>query len=412
MHDRPLRSHPGATRRNVALFLAARGFGAFAAQMLDVAMGWHVYASTGSALSLGFVGLAQFLPLVVLLRWSGAAADHFDRRKISAFAALGQGAASAAIFFLTATAAPVWALYPALFALGSARAFAGPANSSLLPEIVDEARFSRAVAMSTTVFQAATIAGPALGGLLFAVLDKKIFLLCAIVAACAAPAVWAIRRPKGAVAGRGVDRGGKNALAGLRYIWSNKVVLGAISLDLFAVLFGGATALLPIYARDILLVGPAGLGALRAAPALGAIGVSLLLSAFPLRRGAGPKMFFAVVGYAAATIVFALSKSFALSLAALAALGAFDVVSMVVRQTLVQLATPNEMRGRVSAVNFLFIGASNQLGEFESGVAAALLGPVGAALFGGCAALVVAGAWATFFPQLRKADAIGEGMSA
>jgi MFS family permease len=407
MSSRSILTRPGPIRRNIALFLVARGFGAFAAQMLDVAVGWHVYATTGSALSLGFVGLAQFLPLLVLLRWSGAAADRFDRRKVSAFAAVGQAGASLAIFLLAVFSAPIWALYPALFALGSARAFSGPANASLLPEIVDHETFPRAVAMSTTVFQAATIAGPALGGLLFAALDVKIFLLCAVLAAGGVPAVLAIVRPDGEAARPGFDPAEKSAMAGLRYIWSNKIVLGAISLDLFAVLFGGATALLPIYAHDILMVGPLGLGALRAAPAVGAIGVSILLAAFPLRRGAGPKMFLAVAGYALATIVFALSTSFIVSLAAMAALGAFDVVSMVVRQTLVQLATPNEMRGRVSAVNFLFIGASNQLGEFESGVAAALLGPVGATLLGGFGALVVVAAWALLFPQLRKADAIG-----
>jgi MFS family permease len=405
MQPSSLLARPGAARRNVALFLVTRGFGAFASQMLDVAMGWHVYATTGSALSLGFVGLAQFLPLIVLLRWSGGAADRFDRRRISAFAALGQAAASLAIYLIAVADAPIWAIYPALLALGSARAFSGPANAALLPEIVDAPNFPRAVALSTTVFQAATIAGPALGGLLFAAFGVHIFALCAVLAALGVPAVLAISHV--AAPRPPLDPAEKSALAGLRYIWSNKIVLGSISLDLFAVLFGGATALLPIYAHDILLVGPTGLGALRAAPAAGAIVVSLLLSAFPLRRRAGPKMFFAVAGYALSTIIFALSRDFWLSFAALAALGAFDVVSMVVRQTLVQLATPNEMRGRVSAVNFLFIGASNQLGEFESGVAAAMLGPVGAALFGGVAALVVVGLWAVLFPQLRKADAIG-----
>ncbi|MCI4678698.1 MFS transporter [Rhodoblastus acidophilus] len=407
MHDRSLLTRPGSARRNVLLFLIGRGLVAFASQMLAVALGWQVYASTGSALTLGFVGLAQFLPLLVLLRWSGAVADHFDRRKVASFAALGQAAASLAIFAVAAKGAPVWMLYPALFALGSARAFAGPANSALLPEIVDTETFPRAVAMSTTVFQMATIAGPALGGLLFAAFGLKIFPFCAALALGAAPAVWAIRRPEGAGTRPELDPAQRDALAGLRYIWSNKVVLGAISLDLFAVLFGGATALLPIFAHDILHVGPQGLGILRAAPAAGAVVVSLVLTTFPLRRGAGRKMFVAVAGYALATVVFALSTSFQLSLAAMAALGAFDVVSMVVRQTLIQLATPNEMRGRVSAVNFVFIGASNQLGEFESGVAAAIIGPVGAALFGGCAALVVAAVWAAMFPQLRKADAIG-----
>ncbi len=393
--------------RNLVLFLATRGLGAFAAQMQDVAIGWHVYTATGSAMSLGLIGLAQFLPLLVLLHWSGHAADRYDRRKISAFAALGQGGASLAIFAVAAFSAPIWLIYPALFGLGSARAFSGPANSALLPEIVTKALFPRAVAMSVTVFQAATIAGPALGGLLFAFVGIKVFFLCAALAAGSSALVLAIRRPGAAVAPENIIADEKSALAGLRYIWSNKVVLGAISLDLFAVLLGGVTALLPIYAHDILHVGPTGLGVLRSGPAMGAILVSLVLTAVPLKRGVGPKMFACFAGYGVATIVFALSTSFALSLAALAALGGFDVVSMVVRQTLVQLATPNEMRGRVSAVNFLFIGASNQLGEFESGFAAALLGAVGAALFGGLGTLAVVAIWAVLFPNLRKADLIG-----
>jgi MFS family permease len=398
------------TRKNLGLFLAVRGLGAFAAQMLDVGIGWHVYTATGSAMSLGLIGLAQFLPLLALLHWSGQAADRFDRRKISAFAALGQGGASLAIFAISSFSAPIWLIYPALFALGSARAFSGPANSALLPEIVSKAQFPRAIAMAVTVFQAATIAGPALGGLLFALVGIKVFFLCAVLAASSALLVLAIRRPAAAVARENFQETSnadeKSALAGLRYVWSNKVVLGAISLDLFAVLLGGVTALLPIYAHDILHVGPAGMGVLRAGPALGAIVVSLLLTVFPLRRRVGPKMFACVAGYGVATIVFALSTNYVLSLAALAALGGFDVVSMVVRQTLVQMATPNEMRGRVSAVNFLFIGASNQLGEFESGFAAALLGAVGAALFGGLGTLVVVAIWAVLFPNLRKADAI------
>jgi len=388
--------------RNIVLFLLMRALGAFSAQMLDVAIGWHVYARTGSALSLGLVGLAQFLPLILLLRWSGPAADRYDRRKISSLAALGQGFASLAIFLIAVFDAPIFWIYPALVALGSARAFSGPANSSLLPQIVDRAHFSRAVALSTTMFQAATIAGPALGGLLYALGAEKIFLACALLAAAAAPIALTIVLPNAPAETGPAEE--KNALDGLRYIWSNKVLLGSISLDLFAVLFGGVTALLPIYCRDILHVGPEGLGFLRAAPAVGAILVSVLLSVFPLRRHVGVKMFAAVAAYGVATVVFALSQNFWLSAAAMASLGAFDVVSMVVRQTLTQIATPDEMRGRVSAVNFLFIGASNQLGEFESGVAAALLGSVGAALFGGIAAIVVVGVWAQLFPQLRRAD--------
>jgi MFS family permease len=394
------------SRKNLIFFLGARGLGAFAAQMLDVAMGWHVYSATGSALSLGLIGLAQFLPLIVLLYWSGHIADRFDRRKISAFAALGQAGASLAIFAVAAFEAPIWLIYPALLGLGSARAFAGPANAALLPEIVEKAQFPRAVALSATTFQAATIAGPALGGLLFALVGLKVFLLCALLAAAAAPMVLAIRRSP-EVARAAIDAPETSPLAGLRYVWSNKLVLGAISLDLFAVLLGGVTALLPIYARDILHVGPAGMGILRAGPALGAILVGLTLAAFPLKRRVGMKMLACVAGYGVATVVFALSTSFALSLAALATLGAFDVVSMVVRQTLVQMATPNEMRGRVSAVNFLFIGASNQLGEFESGLAAALFGAVGAALLGGLGTLAVVAIWAAIFPNLRQADAIG-----
>ncbi len=397
---------PDATRRNLLLFLSARGLGAFAAQMLDVAIGWHVYAATGSAMSLGFIGLAQFLPLLVFLYWSGHVADRFDRRKISALAALGQAGASLSIFALALFDAPVWMIYPALFALGATRAFSGPANAALLPEIVDKSVFSRAVALSTTVFQFATIAGPAVGGLLYAAVGFHEFLFCALFAAAAAPLMLAIRWPDAVAERNDVEAAEKSALAGLRYIWSNKVVFGAISLDLFAVLFGGVTALLPIYCRDILHVGPAGLGLLRSGPAMGAILVGLALAVFPLRRRVGAKMFACVAGYGAATVVFALSTDFALSLAAMAALGACDVVSMVVRQTLVQMATPNDMRGRVAAVSFLFIGASNQLGEFESGFAAALLGAVGAALFGGVASIVVVGIWAVLFPQLRKADAL------
>jgi MFS family permease len=399
-------ARPDSSRRNLVLFLISRGFGAFAAQMLDVAVGWHVYTATGSAMSLGLVGLAQFLPLLLFLPWSGQAADRFDRRKVSALASLGQAGASLAIFATALFDAPIWLIYPALFLLGSARAFSGPANSALLPEIVDKSMFSRAVAMSTMVFQTATIAGPALGGLLYGVIGYHVFLLCVALAAVAAPVALAIRWPE-AVKERGdFDAAEKSALAGLRYIRSNRVVLGAISLDLFAVLFGGVSALLPIFAHDILKVGPMGLGILRAGPAMGAILVGLALTFMPLRRRVGPIMFGCVAGYGVATVVFALSTNFALSLAAMAALGAFDVVSMVVRQTLVQLATPNEMRGRVGAVNFLFIGASNQLGEFESGFAAALLGAVGAALFGGVASLAVVAIWALLFPELRRADAL------
>jgi MFS family permease len=374
--------------------------------MLDVAVGWHVYTATGSAMSLGFIGLAQFLPLLLFLPWSGQAADRFDRRKVSALASLGQAGASLAIFATALLDAPIWLIYPALFLLGSARAFSGPANSALLPEIVDKSTFSRAVAMSTMVFQTATIAGPALGGLLYGAIGYHVFLICVALAAVAAPVALAIRWPDAVKERCDADEAEKSALAGLRYIRSNKVVLGAISLDLFAVLFGGVSALLPIYAHDILMVGPTGLGILRAGPAMGAILVGLALTVLPLRRRVGPIMFGCVAGYGVATVVFALSTNFALSLAAMAALGAFDVVSMVVRQTLVQLATPNEMRGRVGAVNFLFIGASNQLGEFESGFAAALLGAVGAALLGGVASLAVVAIWAVLFPELRRADAL------
>ena len=269
---------PDATRRNSCSFLSARGCGAFAAQMLDVAMGWHVYAATGSAMSLGFIGLAQFLPLVALIYWSGHAADRFDRRKVSAFAALGQAAASLAIFALASFDAPVWLIYPALFALGTARAFSGPANSSLLPEIVDKSMFSRAVAMST-------IGVPGrhhrrTRGRRLALRPGRLSRIRVLRRvrggrrACDAGDPLARRCAER----NEVDEAEKSALAGLRYIWSNKVVFGAISLDLFAVLFGGATALLPIYCRDILHVGPAGLGLLRSGPAMGAILVGLALA--------------------------------------------------------------------------------------------------------------------------------------
>ncbi len=390
-------------RANLPLFIGARCLSVLSGQMQSVAVGWHVYSTTGSALSLGLVGLAQFLPLVTLFAWTGRAADVFDRRTIASFSVLGQALCSAALFALALFAAPIWLIYPVLFCMGSARAFSAPAMSSLLPDIVERPKFSRAVALSTSVMQLATIAGPAAGGLVYAVTGAWQFLVCAALFGLCAPLVMAIGRPPPKDDSARADRG---ALAGLRYIKSNRMVLGAVSLDLFAVLFGGVSALLPIFAQDILHVGPAGLGLLRAGPAVGAALIGFFLTVLPMRRGIGPKMFLCVGGYGVATIVFALSHSFWLSLAAMASLGAFDVVSMVVRQTLVQISTPADMRGRVSAVSFLAIGASNELGEFESGVAAAALGAVGSALLGGVATLAIVGLWAWAFPQLRQADSM------
>jgi MFS family permease len=398
---------PLLRQKNFARFVLARMLMAFAMQMQSVAIGWHVYVLTDSALSLGLVGLFQFLPMVLLVLVTGHAADRFDRRRVASLSLLSQALASLAL--LAAAADPltgVWPIYILVAVLGAARAFSAPALSALLPNIVTSAEFPRAVAFSSSANQFSMLAGPAVGGILLASgaglplgLSAGFCFIAAVLSARMTAA------PDMTEAAEGADQ--DRLFGGFAYLRSNPLLLGVISLDLFAVLLGSVTALLPIFARDILLVGPAGFGLLRSGPAIGALAVGLVLAHVPLRHRIGVKMLWCVAGYGAATLLFAVSTSFLLSAFAMIALGGFDMVGMVIRQTMVQVATPNTMRGRVSAINFLFIGASNQLGDFKAGVSAAFLGAVGAAALGGLGALLVVGLWAWLFPQLRRADALG-----
>ena len=389
--------------RNFRAFLAARALASLSSLMLTVAVGWHVYDLTHSAFALGMVGLSQFLPALLLSLPGGLAADRFERRSILAAGFGLQIVVSVLLLIISlAAGAPAGWIFPVVALIGVGQAFTGPAGQSLLPFLVPREDFSRAVAWNSSTFQVATIAGPAVGGLLYAFGPSAVY---STAAGCYAVSVFLLLRVKArlhvsAAAKPGLD----GLLTGLRFVFSRPPILGAISLDLFAVLFGGATALLPIYARDLLHVGPWGLGLLRSAPAVGAGIMAILLAQRPLSRRAGARMFTCVALFGVMTIVFGVSRSFFLSLAALAVLGAADMVSVVVRQTLVQVNTPDDKRGRVSAVNSIFIGASNQLGEFESGITAAWMGAVPAVVVGGLGTLVVVGAWALLFPSLRRAD--------
>ncbi|WP_133645698.1 MFS transporter [Paraburkholderia flava] len=391
----PLRD-PGFQR-----FWSARVLSSVSFQMLAVAIGWHIYALTHSAYALGLVGLAQFLPMFALTLVVGHAADRYDRRRIAAICQTLE-ALAAGVFLLGTLGG--WLTAPVIYVLaasvGAARAFESPAVSSLLPGIVGRDELPRATAWATSANQSAQIVGPALGGLLYGVGPMAVYIACAIAFGCAAMLVSTIPlRTKPATRAPATL---KSIFSGIAFIRREPVVLGALSLDLFAVLFGGATALLPIFARDMLHTGPWGLGILRSAPAVGALAGTLWLAHFPLRTRPGRAMFGGVIAFGLVTIVFGLSNQFLLSLVALAAMGAADVISVVVRLSLVQLRTPDEMLGRVSAVNALFIGTSNQLGEFESGLTAGWWGARAAVLVGGCATIGVALLWMRIFPELRK----------
>ena len=387
------------------VFWGARVLSAIGFQMSAVAVGWLVYARTDSAYSLGLIGLFQFLPMVALTLLVGHVADRYDRRRIVQACLLVEGAALA---MLALAIVGDWLTVPGIFAavlvLGAARAFEQPTMAALLPGVVPARILPRALAVSSSAMQTATIVGPSVGGLLYAVGTTVPF---AVAAACFLGAgglmlLMRLERP----APRREPATLRSVFSGIAFIRSRPMILGAISLDMFAVLLGGATALLPIYAHDILQTGPWGLGLLRAAPAVGALTMSAVLTRVPLRRTVGLKMFAAVIVFGAATVVFAASTNLAVSLVALAVLGAADNVSVVIRSSLVQLLTPDEMRGRVSAVNSLFIGTSNQLGEFESGMMAGLLGAVPAGIIGGLGTIAVAMLWMRLFAALRKAQTL------
>jgi MFS family permease len=396
--------------RGYVLFWISRATATFGVQIQSVALGWIVYSVARRTLSVevsafyvGMIGLAAFVPVFLLALPAGEMADRHDRRMILLFCYAGEIATAVllacAAYFDFATL-PLLLVVSALF--GASRAFMGPASGAMGPMLVPRELLPRAIAWNSLAWQGGSILGPALGGLLLAVSPAVSFAVATGFYVVAAGMVALIRDNTRPVVGAGSRW--SLMKEGLAYVWSNRIVFGAISLDLFAVLLGGATALLPVFARDVLHAGPQGFGLLRAGPAMGAAVVAVFLAVRPIRRHAGPIIFGGVALFGAATIVFGLSKSLPLSVAALAVLGGADMCSVYVRQTLVQIITPDHMRGRVGAVSSLFVGASNELGEFESGVVARLLGPVGGALFGGVGALVVTALWARLFPALRKAD--------
>ncbi len=392
-------------RRDFRLYLFAIFFASLGSAAQSVAVSWQIYDITRSAIALGYVGLAQFFPMVALALPGGDLADRYNRRTILALGYAVQ--AACACMFLALAIIHYREPLPFYFVLamfGTARALVQPAAQSFLPRLVDQDQFPQAVALSSSARQIATIAGPALGGFIYILGASAAYAMCLFLFAMIAIAVAFIRTPGGQTGPPPRVSSFQRLTAGILYIRTRPVILGAISLDLFAVLLGGATALLPIYARDILHVGPAGLGLLRSAPAVGAAAIGLMLVHIPLGRRAGIKMFICVAIFGVATIAFGLSTIFIASLGALVILGAADMVSVYVRQTLVQLATPDAMRGRVSAVNFVFIGTSNELGEFESGLTAAWFGTVPAVVIGGVGTLAVVGIWMFLFPSLRRVD--------
>ncbi|MBN3813720.1 MFS transporter [Paraburkholderia sp. Ac-20347] len=389
-----------ARNRGFQRFWGARVLGSMSFQMLAVAMGWHIYALTKSPFALGLLGLAQFLPMFLLTLVVGHVADRYDRRRIAAVCQSIE--CVAALTFALGTFGG-WLSAPMIYVLaacvGAARAFESPAISSLLPGVVPRAQLPNATAWSTSATQTAQIVGPALGGLLYGLGAGPAFLACAVSFAMAA--TFSATIPLKARPPSRAPVTLESVFSGIAFIRSQPVILGALSLDLFAVLFGGATALLPVFARDILHAGPLELGLLRSATAAGALAGTIWLAHFPLRRRPGLSMFGGVIVFGCATIVFGLSHNVVISLLALAVLGASDVVSVVVRTSLVQLRTPDEKLGRVSAVNSLFIGTSNQLGEFESGLTAGWWGAQPAVLVGGVATIGVALLWMKLFPGLR-----------
>jgi MFS family permease len=407
----PALSHPlswldAPRRRDFALFFLARGLAALAGQIQTVAVGWQVYDMTGDVMALGYVGLALFLPVVVCTLPAGDAADRFDRRRVVVCSYVVQGAGAGMLALLAALEHTDMApLYATLVAIGAARALAGPAQQSFLPLLVPRAAVARAVAWTTAAFKVALIGGPVLGGALLAAGAPAAFGAAALAIGCALLAVATIRA-SGRSEPEGVPEGSRwrRLLLGIDYVRRHRLILGAMSLDLFAVLLGGAAALLPVYAKDILMVGPEGLGAMRSALAIGGMAMAVYLGWRPIERRVGQRLLAAVAIFGAATIARGLSTSFVLSLIALAAMGASDMISMFVRQTVIQLATPDGMRGRVSSVNLLFVGASNELGDFESGLVAAWIGVVPAVVVGGVGTIAVVAIWSRAFPELRRLD--------
>jgi MFS family permease len=389
--------------RNFAFYLSARLLGTIAVQMQNVAIGWQVYAQTKNLYYLGMIGLAQFAPFLLLILYAGHAADRYNRRNIIATCLGAQLACGLALLAYTHSGfGAVWPIFAILVLYGSARAFMSPATQAVLVNMVPTEDFSRAVALSSSTFQVAVILGPTLGGLLYIygpatvyTVTSAMLLMAVVLMTLTRPAPQATRKEPATW---------HSVLEGLRFVWSRPIMLGAISLDLFAVLFGGVTALLPALAHDVLHVGPTGLGLLRTAPGAGAALCSIALAFWPITRRVGTWMFGGVAVYGICTVILGTTSSFGIALACLLLLGTGDMISVYVRHLLVQFETPDEIRGRVSAVNAVFIGASNELGEFESGVTAGWLGLTRAVIFGGIATLAVTAIWAWRFPILSRMD--------
>ena len=387
--------------RSFMRFWAARFASTMASQMMLVALGWQMYSLTGSAWDLGLVGLYQFLPALLLVLVAGHVTDRFHRGRIAAICMLVQTLTAGVLVIATLLGWETRELLLVLsVALGAARAFQMPAQQALPPVLVPADVLPAAMSFSSAGQQVAIIAGPALGGFVYVAGAPVLYAICGVLLFISGVLLWFVRYEHVAPPRRPLSF--ETLSAGIRFVWNRPDVLGAISLDLFAVLLGGATALLPIFAKDILHVGPWGLGLLRSAPAAGALLTSIALTRWPIRRRVGKVMFGSVAVFGIATAVFGVSTSFTLSWLALLVTGASDMVSVIIRQSLVQLDTPDAMRGRVSAVNSVFIGASNQLGEFESGATAAWFGPLGAVVLGGVGSVVVALAWMRLFPSLTQ----------
>jgi len=403
--DPRLAGRAAFTHPDFVSYTLARFFIVLSLEMLSVAVGWQVYEITHRALDLGYVGLAQFLPGLVLFLVAGHAADLFDRRRLLVWCYAGFAVCSALLLAITWRAPhSVHLIYAVLVLLGVVRSFNWPASRAILPQLVPEEHFPNAVAWNSSAFQIATIAGPAIGGIAYALFrgPKIVYAIAVVVSILALSMTMRIKSRPVARPNEPVSL--KSVLAGFHFIWKKKLILGSISLDMFAVLLGGAVALLPVYAREILHTGPWGLGLLRSAPGVGAAVMAVLVAHRPIRRRAGMTMLLCVAGFGVFTIAFGISRSLVVSLIALFLCGASDMVSVIIRSMLVQIATPDEMRGRVNAVDMLFIGVSNELGEFESGLTAHWFGTVPAVVLGGIGTLAVIGLWAWLFPELRNAD--------
>ncbi len=394
---------PLTANRSFLLFVATRFFNILGTQALTVAVGWHVYQMTGNPFDLGVVGIAQFAPVLVLFLIAGYASDLFDRRIILVSCNAAHTLVAGVLLWITASdAAAVWPIFAILVLHGAARGFFQPASQAILPNIVAPQLFPNAVAYSSSVSKVGQLVGPAAGGLLIAAIGDLVYLVILAAFVLAAISAAAISVP---LTIRAPESTGLNTIfQGLSFIRRKKIVLGAISIDLVAVLFGGVMGMLPVFASDVLHVGAGGLGVMRAMPAVGAIGVGLVLAQIPSPGRMGPVLFASLALFGVSIVVFSLSTAFWLSIAALAVYGAADMVSVYVRQTLTQIATPDAMRGRVSAVNSVSIVASNELGDFRAGVMAAAIGTVPAVLFGGLVTLGVAGLWWRLFPELRRVD--------